>query len=155
MKWFVLNDQEILGPFGKEHILESFSDDTLIWGPNLSEWSDKSVWLEASKQVTKRPPAAQSHATPSTTSSPEKIKAKTTPTEEALKKEPSPTQWFYACSKEKFGPFPEADLIQVLKMLTFSSQVYLWNKSLENWAKLEDFPEIMAQLTGDSLKNAA
>ncbi len=51
--------------------------------------------------------------------------------------------------------FAEEELVQMLQMLNFSSQVYVWNKSLDNWKKLEDFPEIISQVTDSSTKTAA
>ncbi len=168
MLWFVLHDQEISGPFAKDHILSNFDENALIWGPGLDEWSDKTAFqahLLKPKATTEEPisivPQKSTSAVTEVILSEEPIKNEAEPvviaTQEARKVEPltTETKWYYTCNKEKFGPFTEPELVQMLKMLNFSSQVYVWNKSLDNWKKLEDFPEIISQVTDSSTKTAA
>lgn len=58
----------------------------------------------------------------------------------------SSIKWYYASNNEKFGPFNEAELVQMLRMLNFSEPVYLWHKGVSEWASLNTFPEIHSQV---------
>lgn len=156
MTWFILNEDEISGPFEKEHILSICDENSLIWGPGLAEWHNKQDWRTALSRPS-APSLKQSVATPQavTNKEPEPIPTKEEPTVVAAPTTEPEVKWFYACNKEKFGPFLETELVEMLKMLNFSSQVYIWNKGLDTWAKLEDVPDIIAQVTGDDLNKAA
>lgn len=46
MKWFILQNEEILGPFDQQHISDELGDDILVWGPGMEEWSQKSAWRQ-------------------------------------------------------------------------------------------------------------
>ncbi len=155
MMWFVLYDQEVLGPFKKEHILSSFNDEVLIWGPSLEAWNNKNTWktlLNNSKKITSQSPFIIPESTKNLASG--KIVDKTQlkpkirkPQLSVTKIQKDQTKWYYACNKEKFGPFTELELVKVLQILNFSSQIYIWNKSLSNWKKLEDIPQVVSQIT--------
>ncbi|MGH1468049.1 MAG: DUF4339 domain-containing protein [Bdellovibrionales bacterium] len=167
MLWFVLHDQEISGPFAKDHILSNFDEKALIWGPGLDECSDKNTFqahLLKPKTTQEAPVSIVPQANTSVAAEAVVVEEPTKPevkASEVIEEEPpaesleTQTKWYYACNKEKFGPFAEEELVQMLQMLNFSSQVYLWNKSLDSWSKLEDFPEIILQVTDSSSKTAA
>lgn len=46
MKWFILENEEISGPFDQHHIAQDLGDDVLVWGPGMEEWSKKSAWRQ-------------------------------------------------------------------------------------------------------------
>ncbi len=154
MTWFVLYEKEVLGPFKKEYILNSFNDEALIWGPGLDEWSNKNSW-KALLNKPKKVKTQNLFILPKSVKTPtkEKIADKTQPKAKkphqlsVTKIQEDQVKWYYACNKEKFGPFTEPELIQVLQILNFSSQIYIWKKSLDNWKKLEDVPQIISQIT--------
>lgn len=177
MLWFILNEHEVSGPFDKEQVLNTFGNKVLIWGPGLDTWSSKQEWREVLNKpftsplneplsIAPQQPAEieneEKHgetfdSIPDTsTAQIEKLAAQAvqniTESEESEEPKPPATSdsgiiWHYACNNEKFGPFTEPELIQMLRMLSFSSPVYVWNKDLDNWKKLEDFPKLMLQLT--------
>lgn len=144
MMWFILEDEEVLGPFDNDSVKQS-ADSALVWGPGLKSWSSKAEW----NKILINNPDVQKFSLKSLKAEEEVQVEEMTivQSQEAQPQKAKEDLWYYACNKEKFGPFKEGELIQMLKMLSFSSQVYVWKKGLDNWAKLEDFPDLVTKLT--------
>lgn len=167
MKWFVLENNEILGPYKSDHVQETFGEDVLVWGPSLNEWLSKNDWLsnlglaatqlnlaqdepasESFSQQATQVYEVQNEATAIQDFSHEETKIEDVKTKIDINPS-SPAKkdnikWFYTVNKQRRGPLDESQLIEALSILDLESQkVHLWKKGLKEWALLDSFPEIL------------
>lgn len=114
MKWFVLKNEEVLGPFKKAEVLEQFEEDCLIWGDGMSDWLNKSQWQDSFNQIKKQQKLNQERV-----------------------------QWFFAENQQRQGPYSKPELLEKLKNCTDYTKVHLWHKGLSSWTKFYDCEEIV------------
>lgn len=175
MKWFILQNEEISGPFDQQRISSDFGDEVLIWGPGMEEWSKKPTWrrfLNQPKPVTKE--TVEEHVTTKVVSVEAQSKNKQIKhTHKSFKEEPSGKEeksvyevaelalhqlndeWFYAHEGKRFGPLNQNHLVLKLNGLDLNKNVFLWKKGMEKWEPLTHFPKILSRIEDQHTKKAA
>lgn len=160
MMWFILSDDEISGPFSEEHVRTTCDDSSLIWGVDMPEWKSKAGWIHHIENpvVVAIEPEAEvtaiqnAEVTNTSESIAELIEADFNAIEsteievQSLTSRDPLIEWYYTSNKEKFGPFNEKELVQMLQMLSFTEPVHLWHKGLTGWEPLESFADIHQQI---------
>jgi hypothetical protein len=169
MKWFILQNEEISGPFDQHKISTEFSDEVLIWGPGMEEWSKKPAWrrfLNSPKSTGK-----EQHAQIKVTNVEPQITNEHTHKnfEEELVGEEEKSvyevaelalhqlndDWFYAYEGKRFGPLNQNHLVLKLNSLDLNKSVFLWKKGMEKWEPLNNFPKILSRIEDQQTKKAA
>ena len=151
MTWFLLQNDEICGPFETAHVYENCDSETLIWGPGMDEWSLKSDWQAYLKQPKK---AEAVDAKPVTEVAEEKVDLQQPQNLEDKSVEEVAEialgqfteKWFYAYDGKRFGPLNQSNLILKVSSLEKPEEVLLWKKGENNWQPLFKFPKILAIL---------
>lgn len=63
-----------------------------------------------------------------------------------IENQPEQVMWYYAYEGKRSNALNYEDLLSTIALLSKINKVHIWNKNLDNWAKLKDFPEIYNQV---------
>lgn len=117
MKWFVLDNDIVEGPFDDEHIISHYSAQTLVWGHPMTEWLTLSVWNKEKSKLKQ-----------------ESVQEKNT------------LQWHLAVDGDSFGPYTRAQLVEKIRPISNRKELYVWNQDLPKWESIYSFADILNDL---------
>ncbi len=117
MKWFVLDNDIVEGPFEDDHIISHYGAQTLVWGHPMSEWLKLSEWSRTKNQLKE-----------------ESVQEKNT------------LQWHLAVDGESFGPFTRSQLVEKIRPISNRKELYVWNQDLPKWESIYSFSDILNDL---------
>ncbi len=49
-------------------------------------------------------------------------------------------EWYYSINGQSFGPYPESQIIDLIKNGTIRPGTFVWNKNMSGWAAVETTP---------------
>lgn len=130
VKWFLLENDEVRGPFSEEQIqaqldAQIISDECLVWTKGMRHWKNVSNWSTELKGQALTPAQVQ-----------------------------QTRLWHFAVDNEPRGPLPYAAMIQELSQLgDQAGQALLWTKGMKSWAPIFDFHEVMDELNINRRQN--
>lgn len=138
MKWFLLKNEEIRGPFKTAQIVENCDDQSLIWGPGMSEWTNKQSWISFLNR-----PKQEAKATEKEEVTGSNIDTKSVEEVAEFALHQLNDNWYFALEGKKFGPFNQRHLILKISSIEQVEKVLLWKKGEKAWRPIYEFPKIL------------
>lgn len=123
MKWFVLENDEVRGPFSEEQIQAQLTSQIItaecqLWTKGMKTWAPSAQWQNGLKDQPMNATQAEQKR-----------------------------MWHYAFEGQAHGPLPLSVMLGRLEALGDRfSEVLLWTKGMKNWAPLFEFHEILDEL---------
>jgi hypothetical protein len=122
MKWFLLHQDRIHGPFSTEEVenqarARQIPDSALIWGRPQQGWKPLNWWQNQGAKLEAEQPV------------PKKMR-----------------RWHFAFGGTSHGPFAQDQLVNELRNVKDTQDVLLWTKGMPAWAPLHEFHEVMDAL---------
>lgn len=133
MKWFVMRDEKIEGPYSTDALLRKvetgdLNSETLVWGPLQMGWKSVDWWRQALPHL------------------------KSVQTE--LEAE---DQWYYVKEGRRIGPLTRGEMVEQLRVMAGSDQVIArvltWTKGFKKWTPVIEQHDLMNELEIDMRKH--
>ena len=121
MKWFILENESVQGPFSAAELKSRFShnpgNQVMVWSKILPQWTPADQWLAQADEMIR---------------------------ESQFQKDGG--GWYYGLRGQSHGPMSKRDLIKTLSNLTNVKEVLLWTKGFPNWVTIYQVHEILEEV---------
>lgn len=117
MNWFVLENGEIQGPFAEDALGGICTDQSLIWGPAMSEWISIERWLSEKDEIHRE-----------------------------VSSNKNTLEWHLAYNGQTSGPHSKAEIVEIVENIPERNGILLWHQELSDWETVFNFEEILEEL---------